>query len=528
MTEILRAGLLNILGELGGKKGLQGLKVGDILAATVLEKSTGEVLLSLKGEKIAARSEVALSVGDRIFLKVEDLSGKVVLKVVGGEASGPRQAGDLIRERAPQAMNVGGDYSELRGALKELLQKSPALREGSLGALLGQLEQLLPEEGASPAKLKAFVENSGIFYERKLAASFGKETGAPPSSGLPTDLKSLILEAKVLARNAMESHPALQQDIGRFIDVSEKVLKQAEVARPDTAPPVREGAQTTPRGGITMQEGEGAKGGFTRQAAADFSDLRIVVSHLLEKAPALKNGPLGELLVRLEQAMSQEETPTGKPEALTGKPEAPVKSENISAAQQRGVMAREAEPGLPATDLKALILDAKESAKAVLERNPGLRGELDRFLDVSERVLRNTEIVQLANSLTPASQNAFWVVLPYGEGDKTGSVEWEMHQGSDIEGVENQSFSLTFNLSGLGHLKVDGLLSGGRLNCHFWGADEEKARFMEDHLAEFSRSAEAGGVTVGSLACGVSRDSGGSHLHRVMTSSGTRLVDRRA
>lgn len=512
MTEIVRAGLLNLVGELSGRKGLEGLKVGDLLTAIVLEKSgNDEVLLSLKGSKVPARTEAALSVGDRISLRVEDLAGKVELKVVGREVPEARQIGELVRDRIPRAMNVGGDYSELRTALRDLLRKSPSLREGSLGALLGHLEQDLPGEGATAGKLKAFVENSGIFYERKLAASLGREAG----SSLPSELKSLILEAKTSAGSAMESNPGLRADLDRFLDISEKVLKNTEVARQANTLPVREGGQASRQGSDI------AKGGLPQPSEGDISDPRAVVSQLLEKAPALKNGSLGELMTRLEQVMPREEASTGKLSVF-------VKSEDVPAARQKAMAVKGEEGSLLSSDLKALILDAKETARAVLERNPGLQGELDRFLDVSERVLKNTEVVQLANSLAGATGKTFWAVLPYSDGEKVDSVEWEVRQGRDNEGSEGQSFSLTFNLSGLGKVKVDGLLSGGRLHCHFWGDEEEIARFMEGHLDEFSRSAEAQGMAMGSLACGVSRESGGGHLQRIMTTAGIRLVDRRA
>lgn len=363
ISGIIRTEILRPDGSLQGKGGLAGLAVGDVVTAFVLAGTEdGEVVLSLKGEKIPARTETTLFPGDRISLRVEDLAGTIVLRLVEIDVPEARQIADLMRSRLPQAMNVGGDYSDLRAVLGHLLKESPALRKGPIGALFTRLEQIWPEEGAPADKLKAFVESSGIFYERQSAAAA------------------------------------------------------------------------------------------------------------------------------------------------------------VSGEVKRG----------PASDLKALLLEAQATARAALELNPALRGELDKLLEISERVLKNTEVVQLANSLMNRSEGVFWTVFPYGKGAQADSVDWEVRQGNGEAESEGISFSLTFNLSGMGKVKVDGLFSGNRLHCHFWGQDEETACFIDEHLKEFSHSAENIGMIVGSLVSGVAQGMEETTLQKIMKTSGIRLVDRHA
>ena len=363
MTEIGRTGLVNLIGEVAGGKGLEGLRVGDVITAFVLEKSEGdEILLSLKGARIPARTEAALAVGDRISLKVEEVSGAVVLKLIGREVSVTQRVGDLMRNMAPQSMSVGSQYSELISVAGAILRQMPVLKDGAIGVFLAKMEQVWLTDKASGGELRAFTEDSGIFYEQRLASQ--------------------------------------------------------------------------------MNHGE----------------------------------------------------------KVTAFP----------------------------SDLKALVLDVQREARELRDQNPGLRADFDKLLEISDRVLKNTEIVQLANSMTGRTDGASWTVFPYGDKNQADSVDWEVRQRNDDKGSEGLSFSLTFNLRGLGAVKVDGLLADDRLNCYFWGEDEESTRFIDAHLAEFSRSAEANGVTTGSLACSVSRESGGGHLQRITSATGMRLVDRRA
>lgn len=350
ISKIIRTEIPRPDGGLPGKGGLAGLEVGDVETAFVLAGSEdGEVVLSLRGEKIPARAETTLFPGDRISVRVEDLAGTIVLRLVERDTPEVRQIADLLRSRLPRAMNVGGDYSDMRAVLGHLLKESPALMKGPVGALFTRLEQVWPGEGASAKRLRAFVESSGIFYERQ-----------------------------------------------------------------------------------------------------------------------------------------------------------------------------------PASDLKALVLDAQAAARDALERNPALRGELDKFLEISERLLKNTEAVQLASSLMYRAEGAFCAVFPYGDGSHADSVDWEVRQGNGETESEGLSFSLTLNLSGMGKVKVDGLFSGNRLHCHFWGQDEETACFIEEHLKEFSHSAENEGMIVGSLVCGVAQGAGETTLQRIMKTTGIRLVDRHA
>lgn len=362
VSEVMRTEILRTDGTLQGKGGLAGLAMGDVVTAFVLARAEGEeVVLSLRGEKISARTEITFFPGDRISVRVEDLAGKIVLRLMKEEVPVSRQIGDLLRSRLPQAMNVGRDYSDLRAVVGHILKESPALKEGPLGALFARLEEIWPGEGASAEKLRAFVESSGIFYERQSAAAVSGEV----------------------------------------------------------------------------------KGG-------------------------------------------------------------------------------------PAPDLKALVLEAQATARDALERNPALRGELDKFLEISERVLKNTEAVQLVSSLMNRAEGASWTVFPYGEEAHADSVDWEVRQGSGEADSEALSFSLTFDLSGMGRVKVDGLFSGNRLHCHFWGQDEETACFIEEHIKEFSHSAENKGMIVGSLVCGVAQGAGETTLQRIMKTTGIRLVDRHA
>lgn len=340
--------------------GLKGLKAGDVVAAIVLASSeNGEVLLGLKGEKIGARAAMPLLPGESVSLKVEDTSGTLTFKLVGREAPVSGQILELIKNRLPSRDSLAGQYSDLLSSGRQLLRNLPALQNGALGVFVARLESAWPVEGASGPQLRAFIEDSGLFLEQRIAA------------------------------------------------------------------------------------------------------------------------------------------------AIQG------------------------EKGLPAADLKALLIAAMKEVAEERGSQPSISGEMVKFLEVSDKFLNNMELTQLLGSLKDPAGQQFYAVFPYGNQERSAHVEWEGPRQSGDISAENASFVLSFDLQGMGKLRIDGLLASGTLHCHFWAREESIAGFIKDNLVDFSRAASERGVHLGDMACGVAIDTSEAFAGRSLAASGMRLLDRK-
>ena len=151
------------------KPGLN-LRKNEVVQGRVLKSfSSGDVLLLIKGREVKAKSLVPLNEGRVLSLRVEQLSPKPTLKLLGPKFTGPG------------ALKI----STILSAIKENLWQSTSANINQYGLpkealtlfreLMNDLSLRLFLE-SSPELLRALIEKSGLSWEAKLRKALMNKT----------------------------------------------------------------------------------------------------------------------------------------------------------------------------------------------------------------------------------------------------------------------------------------------------------------------------------------------------------------
>ncbi len=180
---------------------------GRIFAAQVLQLlDGGSVILGIGRERIAATSQAALQVGQKLLLKARGTGAARVFELVIQDAfvAGPEAAADMPETEHPfrllaQGQGLGELLSDLSCAL--------SARGGNTAAqgLARELQQFAWTPGESAAELARQLSNSGLTHEaRKLAQAIERL----PNSALASAAEELLALAFAELEGASEIEPA--------------------------------------------------------------------------------------------------------------------------------------------------------------------------------------------------------------------------------------------------------------------------------------------------------------------------------
>lgn len=176
---------------------LPPLELERVLEATVVQRLPDERwLLDIDGVWVAAEDPGGLEVGQRLRLYVEQLQPQVVLLIVEKESAVDGEVARLWRTHVPFQLGAGASLDKLQKQLASQLEpRGAGNHPPSLRKLHDLVAGLLTEEAPSgAARVHAFINNSGLYYEAKLFRAVVKDPLSlrEIANG---DLKGLLLAA---------------------------------------------------------------------------------------------------------------------------------------------------------------------------------------------------------------------------------------------------------------------------------------------------------------------------------------------
>jgi len=177
-----------------------GLTEGQLLEGRILEAlGNHQFLLDFKGSTVVAESALALTAGQQIRVRVEQTSPSVVMSLVS-DGSAEQKALSLLRAQLPSHIDWGELTESLAKALskEKVYQLEMVVDKSVLEKVRSSLTSLSlsRDEAGTGAKLKEFVERSGLFYESRIreALLLNKVMPHQLREILEKDLKGLLLK----------------------------------------------------------------------------------------------------------------------------------------------------------------------------------------------------------------------------------------------------------------------------------------------------------------------------------------------
>ncbi len=215
------------------------IAVGETVEADVLDQyGPGRFLLSLKNERLLARSGTALQAGDRILVRVERLSPEVLLSLLDIRQAGAGEMVDHLRWYRANPDALGDLLAQLMDWF------NPEAPGGPAGSVAGEdarqalrLAESLFFRGDVPEKgryLENYLKNLGLLMESSLGALVNNRPGVPGPSVMDLGLKGLLLKmlaalAKPGEGNAAETGTAALKNLAAFLETSVKTIEAHQV-----------------------------------------------------------------------------------------------------------------------------------------------------------------------------------------------------------------------------------------------------------------------------------------------------------
>lgn len=198
---------------------IQGLVLGETVDATVLEKSAGnKYLLALKNLQIPATSNVPLTVGEKLVVKVDSLQPQVVLNITGNknQNSNAKINENLLKWRVnPEALLQVIDKVAGFTKLLKTFDLPQAFPKTDVDKLIKLFDKIIfsPQTKNDPLFLKEYVSRIGLLLENSL-----KQQVAPFSKGrlerpLEDNLKALLLKLSSSVGDVLRETPKLDADV---------------------------------------------------------------------------------------------------------------------------------------------------------------------------------------------------------------------------------------------------------------------------------------------------------------------------
>jgi len=211
------------------------LTVGEIVEAEIVERQ-GErtFLISFKNRSILADSEIPLRVGEKRSVRVEQLSPRVLFRVLQNETSESLKFADFVKYISTNPTALLDLFMEGNGRF------SPE-NLGELATLLGKedietLQKLIQSMTMSKGNLtdgffKDYISNLGYLMEKELGEALEKKFGrakniARASANIKGLLSKISDKVDMLMMNAR--HPGAEK-LSQFINSSLKTIEAHQV-----------------------------------------------------------------------------------------------------------------------------------------------------------------------------------------------------------------------------------------------------------------------------------------------------------
>jgi len=175
---------------------LTGVVPGETLAATVLEKSSGnKYVLAFKNSQIPATSKVPLAVGEKLVLKVESLQPQIILNIIGDKNS----TGDTrINENLRQTGNLPS-----------------AISRSDVDKLIKLFDNIILSSRTknNPLFLKEFVSRIGLTLENSLKQLLANASKGKIDKSLEDNLKALLLKLSATVSEVLRENTKLDMEM---------------------------------------------------------------------------------------------------------------------------------------------------------------------------------------------------------------------------------------------------------------------------------------------------------------------------
>lgn len=453
------------------------LKVGEVLAATVLERlSQNLVRIALGNTVFRAQTPLPLELGQKLQLEVVRGGNLPLLRPLERPPEATQGRELLLRDALPRQQSLAGLLANLRGLARGdqqslLRQLPPTVIERVLSAY-----RTMPRADtlSQAAGLRRAVENSGAFFEQRALPMLRALAQHEPSSASPQRVPNTASPAP--AQSAPQpAAPRTETPPGPPVLPSKPdtgPLRASLPARPPSPPP-----QDTARGETVRAP---------TQLGADF---KLNLLRLLTALSAAR-----ESLV----PPSEPRTPPGNqgnsepPNA--GTPQAPTRSTPTPTP-------------LAPPPMRTTLPQPQAGAEATLNRFTSLPEAVEQLHQQTRAAVARLELSQLASLPEEGTRDPVWLVeLPvrHRAGIDLFQLRIERRQGGRGEDGKEQelwSVSLAFDLEPLGPLHARITLCGERVSTLFWAQRENTVARVQASLEKLQERFDQVGLQVERLAC---------------------------
>jgi hypothetical protein len=207
---------------------LADVSLGEILSATVLEKSAGgKCLLALKNTYVPAASTLPLKIGETLIVKVGSLQPQIVLTVVDE----PTQRGEaIVKERLQQWRANPESLIQVINKVAEfaVLAKTDGLSlkvsSGDIDKLIKIFESIVfsSRTKEDPLFLPKFISNTGLLLESTLRQLIAQSVRGQQAVPLEDNLKTLLLKLSAAVGEALrENSSADSPTVAKLMNIAE-------------------------------------------------------------------------------------------------------------------------------------------------------------------------------------------------------------------------------------------------------------------------------------------------------------------
>jgi hypothetical protein len=214
---------------------LPPLRVGEIVEAEIVERQ-GErtFLISFKNRSVSADSEIPLRVGEKRSVRVEQVSPRVLLRVLQNEKSENLKFADFVKyiSTNPKALLDLFVEGNSRFSPENLGELATLLEKKDIDTLQKLIQSMTMSKGSlNDGFFKDYIYNLGYLMEKKLAEALEKKFGRAKNIARASDnIKGLLSKISdkvdMLMMNAR--HPGAER-LAQFLNSSLKTIEAHQV-----------------------------------------------------------------------------------------------------------------------------------------------------------------------------------------------------------------------------------------------------------------------------------------------------------
>ncbi|MFQ5643411.1 MAG: flagellar hook-length control protein FliK [Thiogranum sp.] len=453
-------------------------RTGQLLQATVTERSIGKVLLSIGNRQVSAETSLPLEKGQQLTLQVRSLGIQPELKIISALKESPLAG--MVRLLLPRQAPLTPLLASMKQVARLPNPPRPALLNEQIRATLRQMPDI--PTVSTPQGLKKAIADSGVFLEQRLLQGSANRADAPPVQG---DFKASLLRLVQLVRNWAATG----------------TRTTAGTPTPAAATPAA----------AAQPAGTGLNAPPPATAAPPATDAR---------APAQQPAATSQDAVRTAQPAAPDQlrraARAGLPGAVASaaRPAATTSPSVTGAPPAGGSSAGAAPPAmLPGGELPAPLRGAVPVPQSALQASLDLINRLGNFradlLQQAESALARIQLHQLAAVPREGERGLLeWLFeLPIRRADDIDL--WSMRLLRDDSGQQREAqpasphwtVQLAFDLPGLGAVQAQVQLRNEQVSAHFWAEQTDTLPLFREHLHELHAALCAAGLEVADLDC---------------------------